>query len=85
VHYVLDGGVPVEVSGNTTIGELAVGVHNVTVSAFDAAGNLGVSERVFFSIAKPEPFPTTLVATVSAATIAVVCVGLLAYFRKRNR
>ena len=84
VHYELDGGTAVEISGNTTIAGLAIGVHNVTVSAFDAAGNMGVSETVFFAIAEPEPFPTVLVATASGASVAIIAVGLLVYFRKRS-
>jgi hypothetical protein len=85
VHYVLDGGTPVEISGNTTLTGLAVGAHNVTVSAFDASGNMGTSETVFFAIAEPEPFPVVLVATASGASLAALGVGLLLYFRRRNR
>lgn len=33
----------------------------------------------------PEPFPTTLVAAASVATVAVMGVGLLVYFKRRNR
>ena len=33
---------------------------------------------------QPEPFPTVLVATASAATAAIIGVGLLVYFKKRN-
>ena len=84
VHYRLDGGTPVEISGNTSLKGLAVGGHNVTVLAFDVAGNLGVSETVFFTIAEPEPFPTTLVAAVSGASVATIGVALLLYLRRRN-
>ena len=84
-RYMLDGEIPVEISGNTTIAGLAVGVHNVTVSAFDASGNFGVSEPVFFTIAEPEPFPTTLVAAVSGTSVALIGVALLVYFKKRKR
>jgi hypothetical protein len=85
VHYVLDGGVPVEVSGNTTIGELAVGVHNVSVFGFDASGNMGASETVCFTVAEPEPFPVVPVAAASVAAVAIIGLGLLVYFKKRNR
>jgi N-acetylneuraminic acid mutarotase len=84
VHYKLDGETAVEISGNTTIAGLAIGVHNVTVSAFDAAGNMGASGTVFFAIAEPEPFPTVLVATASGASVAIIGVGLLVYFKKRK-
>jgi N-acetylneuraminic acid mutarotase len=86
MHYKLDGETAVEISGNTTIAGLAIGVHNVTVSAFDAAGNMGASETISFSVAEePEPFPTTLVAAASIAIVAVAGVGLLVYFRRRKR
>jgi hypothetical protein len=65
---------------------LAVGVHNVTVSAFDAVGNMGVSETVYFAIEEPEPepFPTALVATASSASVAIIGTALLIYVRKRR-
>jgi N-acetylneuraminic acid mutarotase len=84
VHYVLDGGIPVEISGNTSLKGLAVGGHNVTVSAFDAAGNFGVSETVFFTIAEPESFPTALVAAVSGTSVVVIGLCLLVYFKRRK-
>ncbi len=37
------------------------------------------------SPAKPAPFPTALVATASGASAAVVCLGLLVYFKKHKR
>jgi hypothetical protein len=81
VHFVLDGGTPVEVSGNTALAELVVGAHNVTVFGFDASGNRGTSETTYFTI--KEPFPTTLVIA-SVITVAVVGVTLLFYFKKRK-
>jgi N-acetylneuraminic acid mutarotase len=83
VHYVLDGGVPVEISGNATIVELAVGAHNVSVFGFDASGNMGTSETLYFTIEEPEPFPIVPVAAASVI-VALVGVGLLVYFQKRK-
>ena len=80
VHFMLDSGTPVEISGNTTLEGLAVGAHNVMVFGFDASGNMGSSETLFFTI---EPFPTTLVIA-SVITVAVASVGLLVYLRKRK-
>ena len=84
VHYVVDGGSPVEISGNTTLSGLAVGAHNVSVFGFDASGNMGTSETVCFAVAAPEPFPVVPVATASAASVAVAVAGLLVYLRRRN-
>jgi hypothetical protein len=84
VRYVLDGGVPVEISGNTTIAGLAVGAHNVSVFGFDASGNMGTSETVCFTVAEPEPFPATMVIA-PVASVAVVGVVLAVYFKRRKR
>jgi N-acetylneuraminic acid mutarotase len=80
VRFVLDGGTPVAISGNTTLEGLAVGAHSVTVFGFDASGNMGSSETIVFNI---EPFPTTLVVA-SVITVIIVGIGLLVYFKKRK-
>lgn len=85
ISYSLDGQDNVTVDGNTTLTGLSDGGHNVTVYATDEAGNMGASETVYFSVEVPEPFPTTLVAIVSVATVAVVGLSLLVYFKKRKR
>jgi hypothetical protein len=83
--YSLDGQNNVTVAGNTTLTGLSVGEHDVTVYAWDAAGNVGSSETVTFTVAEEPESSTTLVAGISGASVAVVCIGLLLYFRKRNR
>jgi hypothetical protein len=85
VIYSLDGQENVTVAGNTTLAGLSAGVHNVTVYAWDTAGNMGTSPTVTFTIAKPEPFPTAQVAAVSGVSAAVACLGLLLYFKKRKK
>jgi hypothetical protein len=52
------------------------------VHANGTYGDMGKSEKVSFSIS--EPFPIMLVAATSRATIAVIAVGLLMYFKKRK-
>lgn len=79
--YSLDGHDNVTVSGNTTIGELANGLYNVTVYAKDTFGNEGASETIAFTVAF-ESFPTAPVLIASAATIAVVSIAVLVYFKK---
>jgi hypothetical protein len=80
--YSVDGKDNVTITGNATLSGLSNGVHNVTVYAKDEFGNTGASETVWFSVA--EPFPTILVAGVSGASVAVVGLGLLVYFKKRK-
>ena len=46
------------------------------------------SDLAAFTVTKPEPlelFPTVLAAAASGATIAVVGVGLLVYFKKHKQ
>jgi hypothetical protein len=83
IAYSLDGEANVTITGNMTLPNLSYGTHNITMYATDAAGNTGASETVHFTIAKP--FPTALVAAASIATVAVVGIGLLIYFKKRKR
>jgi hypothetical protein len=84
VTYSLDGQKNVTVTGNTTLANLPYGAHNVTVYATDKAGNIGTSETITFTIAEPEPFPTTMfIAPIESA--AVMGVGLLVYFKKRRK
>jgi hypothetical protein len=90
VAYSLDGNENVTLAGNTTLIGLSVGAHNVTVYAWDAAGNIGSSQTVDFVVAEetqsePEPLPTTLVIVASGISIAGVGLGLLVYFKKRKR
>jgi hypothetical protein len=66
-----------------TLSGLPNGDHNVTIYVTDEAGNTGVSETIYFTVDVPEPFPTTLVIA-SVITVAIVCIGLLLYFKKRK-
>jgi energy-converting hydrogenase Eha subunit A len=82
VGYSLDGWDNVTATDNTTVTGLQNGLHNLTVYANDTLGNMGASETISFSV--EVPFPTTLVVTASGASVAVVGVGLLVYFKKRK-
>jgi hypothetical protein len=82
ISCVLDGKKNMTINGNTTLSGLSNGAHNVTVFAKDAAENSGASETITFTIT--QPFPTTLVAAASGASVAIIGIGLLVYFRKRK-
>ena len=83
--YSLDGEANVTVIGNLTLNGLATGLHNITVYAIDIHGINGASETVTFTIEQQqiETFPTILIIA-SVITVAVVGIGLLAYFKKRK-
>ena len=85
ITYSLDGQENVTVAGNSTLSGLPVGSHNVTVYAWDAAGNVGASETVVFTVAEPERFPSVPVAAVSALSIAAVTAAGLIFTRRRRR
>jgi hypothetical protein len=86
VTYSLDGKENMTIAGNSTL-TLSNGAHNVTVYAWDDAGNVGSSETVAFTITQPEAktesFPTAAVAA-GITSAAVVGIGVLIYFKKRK-
>lgn len=84
ISYVLDGHENITVTGNTTLTGLANGDHNLTIYAIDEAGNIGVSDIVYFMVDVPELFPTTLIIA-SISVVAIAGLGLVVYFRKRKR
>lgn len=84
ISYSFDGLDNVTVAGNATLTGLPVGMHNVTIYAWDEAENVGVSETITFTIAEPEPFPIAPVVVASAASIAVAGTVLLFHFKKRK-
>jgi hypothetical protein len=84
IAYSLDGQESITITGNVTLAGLANGVHDLTIYAKDTAGNTGASETIHFNVDVPESFPAVPVAAASGASFAVVGVGLLLYFRKRN-
>jgi len=83
--YTLDGKQNITIIGNSTTANMTNGLHSITVYANDTFGNMGASETVSFTIAKPEPFPTATVAAVSGVVAVVVVAALLVYFKKRKR
>jgi N-acetylneuraminic acid mutarotase len=84
LSYSLDGQRNMTVTGNTTLNGLPVGMHNVTVYAWDTAGN-GASETIIFTVAEPEASPVVLVVTASIASLSVMSICLLIYLKKRNQ
>ncbi|MGB9959717.1 MAG: hypothetical protein ACPLKQ_04265 [Candidatus Bathyarchaeales archaeon] len=82
--YSLDGKANVTIMGNTTLGGLSNGSHNITVYAKDIAGNTAASPTVHFTINAPEPIPTLIfaIATIASITITGTAAGLL-YQKKR--
>lgn len=77
-----------EATINTTLANLTYGTHNITMYAWDIAGNIGSSETVTFTIAEPElpdSFPIVPVAAVAVVAVVAACTGSLVYFKKHKR
>ena len=85
ISYSIDKQANKTISGNTTLTDLAEGSHSITVYANDAAGNIGASETVTFTVAKPESFPTLLIAAaIVVFALAFASAGLV-YYNNRKR
>jgi parallel beta-helix repeat protein len=83
--YSLDGQQNITFSGNTNLTDISNGVHNITIYAQDTFGNIGSSQTISFTVAKPEPtsFPVVPVTAV-AIVAAIVVAGLLVYHKKHK-
>jgi len=81
--YCLDGQKSIHISGNTTLTGLSNGQHNVTVYATDEYGYTGISDTLFFNVNAPE-FPTAI-AVASIATIGIIALGIVVYFKKYKK
>ena len=83
--YSLDGKANTTIAGNTTLTALANGAHNLTIYANDTLGNMATSGTIYFNVEVPkqEPSSATLVGTL--ASVAVIGIGLMVLFKKRNR
>jgi hypothetical protein len=77
--YSLDGQDNVTISGNTPLTGLSYGAHTLTVYAIDAAGNIGSSETIYFSV--EVPFPTIWIIVAATAIVATGGAALV-YFVK---
>jgi WD40 repeat protein len=75
ITYSLDGEENFTTAGNT----------NLTVYAWDEAGNVGASETITFSVNAPSPITLVAVASVSGISAVVVTTSLIVYFKKRKR
>ena len=80
LSYILDGQKAVTITGNTTLNELTVGSHNLTVYATNSAGLEGASETIPFIV--ETPFPGGIVLT--GVVIAVAAIVSFLLFVKRQ-
>ncbi|MCW4030100.1 MAG: hypothetical protein NWE92_10705 [Candidatus Bathyarchaeota archaeon] len=89
IAYSLNGQQNVTVNANSTMSPLPAGEYNITVYAWDTAGNLGASETEYFSVAAIPPAAqavevSLIVPAAGALLTAVVIVGVVLFFKKRS-
>jgi hypothetical protein len=89
ITYSLDGGENITILENLILTELANGQHNITVYAFDLAGNIGKSELTFFVVQQPEPiksesFPLTNILIIIIVITLTISFYLI-FFRRHRK
>lgn len=75
IGYSLDKAANVTITGNTTLTDLALGSHNIIVYANDTDGNMGASDRVYFTIAEEAP-PVIIILSPDNTTYTSTSVDL---------
>ncbi|MDR0493856.1 MAG: hypothetical protein LBH74_09510 [Nitrososphaerota archaeon] len=85
--YKLDDGLIIEAQGNTTLENLPLGQHRLTVYTTDTSGNLQVTQTIHFTTEKTQPKIIHLeLAIIIIVTITIIIgAGLLYRHKKRER
>ncbi len=89
--FSLDGQPNATIAGNYTFRGLSAGSHNLTIYAWDSAGNVGASETVNFKIvvtqeSEPSSEPSFILPVAASATsIGVIAVAGGVYVKKHRR
>jgi hypothetical protein len=88
ISYSLDSGANVTINGNTTLLDLASGVHNLTIYSWDASGNIGKSDQIYFYIEKPvqlqDSFLMTLAVSIAIISIVFAIISII-WHSKRGK
>ncbi len=77
--YSLDDHAGTEITGNTTLTDVADGSHTVVVLARDFAGNQGNSTKAYFTVNTAMPSEENPVPVWEIVMIAVVVIAVLAF------
>lgn len=89
IGYSLDGQDNVTITANSTLSGLSRGAHNLTVYAEDAAGNIGASETIYFTLVDHFPIEWIAVGIVIGVVVGVALLfrfkrqALKSHFRKK--
>jgi len=85
IGYSLDEKANSTIVGNTTLTALSNGAHNLTIYANDTLGNMAASRTIYFSVEVPTQEPSSATLVGASASVAVMGIGLIVWFKKRNR
>jgi hypothetical protein len=85
IAYSLDSQANVSITENSTLPELQLGLHDLTVYAKDAVGNTWASDAVYFSVDTKEAMPSLIEAAIIFLIAVVICGFVLLYFWKLKR
>jgi hypothetical protein len=84
IGYSLDGQSNITIAGNTTLTNLSIGKHNITVYSNDLYHDTGKSTTINFTIAEPFQI-VTVIAVISIVSVIVgLSIGLLLFRRHRK-
>ena len=72
IGYNLDNQANVTITGNTTLTDLAEGLHTIIVYGNDTSGNMGISDTVYFTIALPYGPKAEFTATPETAKVGEI-------------
>jgi VCBS repeat-containing protein len=75
-RYKLHNSTVAELDGNTTITQLSLNKHSLTVYATDTASNTGATKTVYFSAAGAETSPIVIIVAALGAALAAVGIGI---------
>ena len=76
IGYSLDGEASIPITENTTLTDLSLGSHNVTVYANDTDGNMGMSNIVYFTIVETPVPPVIAILSPENTTYKSTSVAL---------
>ncbi len=93
ITYFIDNNKTAIITQNTTLTELSIGKHNITINAIDNAGNIGNPLAVQFTITSLTPTPpltaettpTDPIMATSAILSASIGIGLIAILKKHKK
>lgn len=85
IGYSLDGDQNQTISGNLTLTDLSLGMHNITIYAIDEYGNEGSSETISFTIEENKTLSNLLVVAVIVSVGSIVLACIFLFKKSKNR